>query len=249
MNISCNPAAQQHDDDCRNPPPSAAAAQPCYYYYHRSRNMMMMAPNKHTAARLLLVVGMQNDKLSAMAWGGEEASLRRDGAVPATPAANQFRAEVNSCIAFAAASGWKIAYVLDVHHPKHSSFQGHGGAMRQHCVLSTWGCNPVSGMHFGMRGSELIIRGVDTDGDSADAFCITTTPQNKDPTCLRALLAKKKAPLLVVCGASPDGCIENTAASALEMGFRVCAVEKALWLRAGVALPHGVRRASSVNDV
>lgn len=199
---------------------------------------------------MLLVVGMQNDKISAMAWGGEGASLR--GQTVPTASVDALRGEVNRCIEFATAAGWKIAFVLDLHHPMHCSFEGHGGALQPHCVLSTWGCNPVSGMHFAVPGSDLLIRGVDADGDSADAFWITEKPHlHATHTRLLASLdcirggetkrsntvsSKKKAqaarepPLLVLCGASPDGCIENTVASALRLGIRTCAVEKALWL-------------------
>ncbi len=185
---------------------------------------------------MLLVVGMQNDKLSAMAWGGEKASLHhgRNGVVP-TASVTAFCSEVNRCIEFASAAGWRTTYVLDLHHPMHCSFQGHGGALHPHCVLSSWGCNPVSGLHYAVPGSDLIIRGVDADGDSSDAFWITEMPHpHAAPTRLFDTLGC--ATTLVICGASPDGCIENTAASAVRYGIRTCAVSTALWLRAGVSL-------------
>jgi nicotinamidase-related amidase len=203
----------------------------------------------------LLVVGMQNDKINAMGWRGEEASLHSQTTVPNPPHVSAFRDEVNHCIEFANAAGWKTTYVLDLHHPMHTSFVGYGGTLKPHCVLSTWGCNPVSGMHFGLPGSDLVVRGVDTDGDSADAFWTTAHPHphasptrfvlvhhlthhHADTWCTRLLESlggvqkksrKKVKPLLVICGTSPDGCIENTAASAERLGFRVCIVETATW--------------------
>jgi hypothetical protein len=42
----------------------------------------------------------------------------------------------------------------------------------------------------------------------------------------------------VVCGTSPDGCIENTIATAREKGVSVHIVEEAVWLLGGV--PSGV---------
>ena len=208
---------------------------------------------------MLLVVGMQNDKLRAMAYGGEEESLRRVLTVPTPSGVDAFRSEVNRSIEFAAASRWRITYVMDLHHPMHFSFESNGGALHPHCVLSTLGCNPVSGMHFGWPESDLLIRGVDTDGDSADAFWITAKPhRHACPTRLLESLggsakkpkqekkgskrsSHKEPPVLVLCGASPDGCIENTAASAMGFGMRVCAVENGLWMRDGAVLPPGVR--------
>ena len=147
---------------------------------------------------------------------------------------------MNRCIDFATTNGWKTTYVMDLHHPMHTSFEGHGGTLKPHCVLSTWGCNPISGMHFGLPGSDLVVRGVDSDGDSADAFWTTAPPHpHASPSRLLESLGgvpkksrKKKtsnAPLIVICGISPDGCIENTAASAARHGFRVCVVGDATW--------------------
>ena len=47
----------------------------------------------------LLVVGMQNDKLHAMRWGGEDASMYLKSTVPMTPHFNAFRDEVSQLAA------------------------------------------------------------------------------------------------------------------------------------------------------
>ena len=200
-----------------------------------------MATTKQNTSGILLVVGMQNDKLTAMTWGGEVASDERRGSIPKTSdRRTELVAEVNRCIQIAMEAGWKVKYVLDVHHPMHSSFKGHGGTLQSHCVLSTWGCNPFSGLKFGLPGTDLLIRGLDRDGDSADAFW-TTVPSS--PTRLVAT----KSHFLVLCGASPDGCIENTAATALARGMEVCVPEKAAWLLpARNCMPLGVQ---SLKDI
>lgn len=182
-------------------------------------------PPPYPSSAILVVVGMQNDKLSAMAWGGEVAK-DKGGTVPKSQDMRTgLVTEVNRCIDIAMEAGWKVKYVLDVHHPMHSSFKGHGGDLQSHCVLSTWGCNPTSGLKFGLPGTDLLIRGLDRDGDSANAFWTTVS---SSPT--RLLASTAGSPLLILCGASPDGCIENTAATALGHGMEVCVPQNASWL-------------------
>jgi len=145
----------------------------------------------------LLVVGMQVDKVGAMRLSSAHQQ--------------QLVRAVNSCVEMVAQRGGKIIYALDLHHPKHSSFVNG----EKHCVLGTLGAEPVVGLHFGQAGSDIVFRGLDRDGDSSDAFWITEPPhEDATESRLGQMLRHHCTQLLIVCGASPDGCIESTVASA-----------------------------------
>lgn len=149
-----------------------------------------------------------------------------------------------------------------------SSSPGHDSGClshkKKHCVLGTWGSGAVTGLNFGIlkkRGDcehnidsassvimqeqqeDLVLRGLDMDGDSHNAFWVTEPPHSRaSPSRLgqliqcmldEKLLQRKIRMVLVICGTSPDGCIENTSAEALKMfpDILVCTVKEATWLR------------------
>jgi nicotinamidase-related amidase len=73
----------------------------------------------------------------------------------------------------------------------------------------------VKGLQFGFPNSDLVVRGVDLDQDSNAAFYVSTPGS---PSHLRDLLGDIKT--LYLCGASPDGCIEQTAQTASSLGYQ-----------------------------
>jgi hypothetical protein len=85
------------------------------------------------------------------------------------------------------------------------------------------GFDPPTGLHFGHNGMDMIFRGIDMDGDSSDAFS-SSRLQGKGG--------------LVLCGTSPDGCIETTIATAKARGIPTYIVAGAVWLLGEV--PEGV---------
>jgi len=146
-------------------------------------------------AAVLLVVGMQNDKYSARVAYTCETSLAR----------------VNNCIQAARDREWQVIFALDLHHPQHISFQ----TQHPHCVLRSWGSEMVNGLQYGFDGSDMVVRGLDKDDDSNDAFFVSNMLFD-EPSQLRALIASRR---LCVCGFSPDGCIEQTAMTAATRGY------------------------------
>jgi len=182
----------------------------------------------------LLVIGMQNDKYTA------------SSAMLSMGKGRILTCNVNKCIETAIQNQWNIVYALDLHHPKHSSFEDYGGLYKPHCILATMGSYHVSALHFAVPGSEMVTRGVDMDGDSNDAFWITD-PSHTTPceSRLRSILMKQQQQsadaaatsttstanhMLFLCGTSPDGCIESTAATASRLGFTVCIIKDATCL-------------------
>lgn len=141
---------------------------------------------------VLLVVGMQNDKCSRCSTV----------LVP----------RVNACIRAAQTRGWRVVFALDLHHPRHISFQ----TETPHCILQTLGAGMASGLLFGFPGSDLIVRGVDQHEDSNDAFFISE-PSNTY-SLLRTMLCGGNT-RLCLCGASPDGCLEQTTLTASLRGY------------------------------
>jgi nicotinamidase-related amidase len=179
----------------------------------------------------LLVVGMQKDKVSAMARGGEENEqrlIRHDGR------SDSICGEVNRCIDFALKKGWGVAFAMDMHHRSHCSFYNNGGALRNHCVIGTMGYDPVTGLRFGEAGMDMVCRGTEKDGDSSDAFWDVA---KKCGSRLQSILSKEDG--VVLCGTSPDGCIENTIATARERGIPVYIVAEAMWVLG--EMPTGVQ--------
>jgi nicotinamidase-related amidase len=154
---------------------------------------------------VLLVVGMQNDKLRS-ARPSLDAALQDVVVSPDLPA------RVNGCIRAARQRGWKVVFALDLHHPRHASFAATGA----HCVLQTWGAEVVRGLDYGFPGSDLVLRGLELDEDSDDAFFVSKAPAGAVRTSLHThLLDPRGEPRrLLLCGASPDGCIEQTARTA-----------------------------------
>ena len=184
----------------------------------------------------LLVVGMQRDKLSAMTRGGEgndKRSTKHDAR------SDTICGDVNRCIDFATKNGWKIVFAMDMHHKGHCSFYVNGGTLRTHCVIGTMGYDPATGLRFCESGMDIVWMGTEKDGDSSDAFwdiaktCGMACAQSSR---LHGVIAKTEG--LVVCGTSPDGCIENTIATARERGVPVHIVGDAVWLLD--ELPRGV---------
>ena len=176
----------------------------------------------------LLVVGMQRDKVNAMCRGGEAtAQMKRHERF------DTICDDVNQCIDFAMKNGWGVTFAMDMHHPKHGSFVGNGGELQPHCVIRTMGYDPPTGLRFGEAGMDTVFRGIEMDGDSADAFWVST---RKSGSRLHGLLSAEG---IVVCGTSPDGCIENTIATALEKGIPTYIAADAVWLLGEV--PDGVR--------
>ena len=188
---------------------------------------------------MLLVVGMQKDKVDAMGRGGEQSTAKhvpmgRHGTI---------RRDVNQCIDFAMKNGWCVTFAMDMHHKGHSSFYNNGGTLRDHCVVGTMGCDPIYGLRYGEMGMDTVYRGTEMDGDSSDAFWDI---EKKCGSRLHELLSKAKG--LVVCGTSPDGCIENTLSTALERGFPVHIVADAVWLLDEMPKGVGVLNLSSMDS-
>ena len=150
---------------------------------------------KKKMAAVLLVVGMQNDKYGARAAYTCNTSLAR----------------VNDCILAARQREWQVVFALDLHHPQHMSFQ----TQPAHCVLRSWGSDIVNGLQYGFDGSDMVVRGLDKDDDSDDAFFVSNLFA-ESPSQLRKLLASRR---LCLCGFSPDGCIEQTAITASTRGY------------------------------
>ena len=182
----------------------------------------------------LLVVGMQRDKVAAMTRGGEENDKR---STKHDALGDTICVDVNRCIDFAMKNGWKVVFAMDMHHRAHSSFYANGGTLRTHCVIGTMGYEPVTGLRFCEPASPLqwdvVWMGTEKYGDSSDAFWDIS---KRCSTRLNKIVAKSDG--LVVCGTSPDGCIENTLATAREKGVAAHIVGGAVWLLGGV--PAGV---------
>jgi nicotinamidase-related amidase len=60
----------------------------------------------------------------------------------------------------------------------------------------------------------MVVRGLDIDGESDDAFYVSFP---HSPSRLRSLLPSYTT--IYMCGASPDGCIEATARTASLLGY------------------------------
>jgi nicotinamidase-related amidase len=86
--------------------------------------------SKNEAKVMLLVIGMQNDKYRPACT-----FLPKDAENKAIVTAPELLLHVNRCIDVARAREWKVVFALDLHHPRHVSFQKHA----PHCVLQTWG--------------------------------------------------------------------------------------------------------------
>jgi nicotinamidase-related amidase len=161
---------------------------------------------------MLLVVGMQNDKYRPAVLSLD----RQADPIVVTP---HLLGKVNECIEAARARKWQVVFALDLHHPKHVAFQ----TQTPHCVLQTWGSEIVKGLHYGFDGCDMVLRGLDMDDDSNDAFYVSNSKAGAEtPSQLRKLLKPTAtAPIkrLCVCGASPDGCIEQTVNTASIKGF------------------------------
>jgi nicotinamidase-related amidase len=158
---------------------------------------MSIVPARRTSDALLLVVGMQNDKCSRL-----HAQLPH--LVP----------RINACIREASARGWKLVFALDLHHPQHVSFQ----KASPHCVLQTYGAQMVRALEYlQVRDADMVVRGLDKDGDSDDAFYVSAG----SPSRLKDLLWNPVAGQCLrfyMCGVSPDGSIEVSAQTASERG-------------------------------
>ena len=161
---------------------------------------------------VLLVVGMQNDKY-------RPASLRCSSEtqhITACIHAPLLLARVNACIEAARERGWKVVFAMDLHHPQHVTF----AKVSPHCVLQTWGSHMVNGLQYGFNGSDMVVRGLDKDDDSDDAFYVSKSQKAKTLSRLRHLLQTGNASRkMAVCGASPDGCIEATITTAATRGY------------------------------
>ena len=163
-----------------------------------------------TSRPALLGVGMQNDKALMM-----NRDLIKENKRPIACDV-QFVKAVNMCIDVANERGWLIIYAKDLHHPLHCSFQ----RVEKHCVLGSWGSVHISGLRYALPGSEQLVRGLDMDGDSNDAYYVTDQNYSKrtKESRLRSIMAVNGLTTLLICGLSPDGCIEQTAATATKFG-------------------------------
>ena len=149
-----------------------------------------------TPNTVLLVMGMQNDKLI---------SSTPPTLVPA----------VNASIRAAYNRGWKVVFSLDLHHPHHVSFT-HGPP---HCVLQSHGARLVRALDYlYVQNADMVLRGLDKDADSDDAFYVS----HGSPSRLRDILwdaASGQYCRLCVCGVSPDGAMEATVRTATLQGY------------------------------
>ena len=169
---------------------------------------------------VLLVVGMQNDKYRPTSLRASDSACDHITFVP------HLLAQVNHCIRTARSRGWSVIFALDLHHPQHVSFQKSGGCNSRppHCVLQSWGSNIVTGLEFGFDGSDMVVRGLDKDQDSDDAFYVSNDGTSPLPVLsrlkrlLRSVTTNERK-RLAICGASPDGCIEQTALTASSKGY------------------------------
>jgi nicotinamidase-related amidase len=162
----------------------------------------------------LLVVGMQNDKAAMM----NRLSAGEDKKHAVAVCDARFVKSVNMCIDAASAMGWLIIYAKDLHHQRHCSFQD----VERHCVLGSWGSEHISGLRYALPGSEQLVRGLDMDGDSNDAYYVTDQNYSKyiKESSLRSIMAVNCYTNLLICGLSPEGCIEQTATTAARFGHR-----------------------------
>ena len=165
-----------------------------------------------TPSVLLLVVGMQNDKYRPVVALPNETCLSQES-IHQIITSTHLLTKVNECITAARERAWKVVFALDLHHPKHASFQ----TRPPHCVMQTWGADVVRGLQFGFDTSDLVYRGLDKDKDSDDAFYVSVPGS---PSHLRFLMSEQQATTLCLCGASPDGCIEQTARTASLLGYK-----------------------------
>ena len=159
---------------------------------------------------VLVVFGMQNDKFTLL--------QDRKVSVVNLRGYDGIIGKVNKCIDYAKNNDWKVVYALDIHHAMHCSFEKQGGDSKHHCILATWGSSHVCGLHYAIPGSEQVVRGLDIDGDSNDAFYITEKSQSaysRESRLAEIIREHKKhnskPANLYLCGISPDGCIEKTA--------------------------------------
>jgi nicotinamidase-related amidase len=159
-----------------------------------------------TRPAALLVIGMQNDKVAMINKYLEKENL----------ISSPFIKKVNTSIEMARDRGWVIIYAMDLHHSNHCSFAQQG----RHCILGSWGSVQVSGLHYALPRSEQLVRGVDIDGDSNDAYYITDrhfsacTKESK----LREIINADNLHPLYISGLSPEGCIEQTCYTAATFG-------------------------------
>ena len=170
------------------------------------------------ADTMLLVVGMQNDKY-------RPAMIRPSSESCSIVAVPHLLQKVNECIRTARARDWQVVFALDLHHPQHISFDEQHPP---HCVLQTWGSSVVNGLEYGFVGSDMVLRGLDKDEDSNDAFYVSQNSAAPPSfSRLRQLLRMPASSTtgvgelkrLALCGASPDGCIERTALTAATAGY------------------------------
>jgi nicotinamidase-related amidase len=182
-----------------------------------------------TSRPALLVVGMQNDKAMMM-----NHSLVKENKRPIA-CDTQFVNAVNMCIDAANERGWLIIYAKDLHHCRHCSFQH----VESHCVLGSWGSVHISGLRYALPGSEQVVRGLDIDGDSHDAYYITDPTYSKytKESSLRSIMAVKGLTSLLICGLSPEGCIEKTAATAARLGHNPIIISDCTVLATSTSLP------------
>jgi nicotinamidase-related amidase len=165
--------------------------------------MSLMKTKAHAA---LLVIGMQNDKLAII-----NRHLEKENTITSS-----FIKNVNASIELARDRGWMIIYAMDLHHTNHCSF----ARQPKHCILGSWGSVQVSGLHYALPRSEQLVRGLDIDGDSNDAYYITDKGYSEcaKESRLREIINASHLSPLYISGLSPDGCIEQTCLTAAKFG-------------------------------
>jgi nicotinamidase/pyrazinamidase len=152
----------------------------------------------------LLVVDVQND------FAHPSGSLYVPGGETVVTLANR---EVSA----ARAAGAKVAYTQDWHPPETPHFVTGGGVWPVHCVRNTWGAE----FHADLLVTGEVVRKGTGGEDGYSGFGVRHPVSGEEiPTRL--------ATVLRAAGIETDYCVRETAADALELGFRTVILEEAV---------------------
>lgn len=155
----------------------------------------------------LLVVDVQND------FADPRGSLAVRGAEAIVP-------RVNRAISRADSAGGLVVCTMDWHPSSTPHFVTEGGIWPVHCVADTWGAQ----LHPGLAlpdGLARIRKGRGGE-DGYSGFTVRHAVTGEDhPTELEALLRRRGATRVVICGLATDYCVRATALDAVRLGFGV----------------------------
>jgi nicotinamidase/pyrazinamidase len=131
----------------------------------------------------------------------------------------------NREVSAARRAGAKVAYTQDWHPPETPHFAAHGGTWPVHCVRGTWGADFHPDL---LLDGEVVRKG--TGGEDGYSGFVVRHPLTGDelPTRLATVLRAAGVEIVVVAGLATDYCVRETAADALELGFRTVVLEEAV---------------------